>query len=75
MISQLVSVRDSSTGAEVYFDPQGVEGAVFNWNGKKDYDQYIYHAMLYMRSGNLISFVVKDDGKKKILDHIQEAPK
>ncbi|CAM0726788.1 hypothetical protein [Acinetobacter baumannii] len=75
MISQLIDVRDLNTGAEVYFDPCGIEGAVFNWNGKKDYNQYIYNAMLYMRSGNMISCVVNDDGKKKILAHIQEAPK
>lgn len=75
MISQLIEVRDSNTGAEVYFDPHGIEGAVFNWNGKKDYSQYIYNAMLYMRSGNMISCVVNDDGKKRILEHFQDAPK
>ncbi|HFX6304357.1 hypothetical protein [Acinetobacter nosocomialis] len=46
MNSKLIYVKDSGKGNEVYFDPQGVEGAVFNWNGKK-----------------------------KILEHIQEAPK
>ncbi|HCJ6340002.1 TPA: hypothetical protein NVQ95_000802 [Acinetobacter baumannii] len=61
-------------GSDIYFDPQGLEGAVFNWNGQKDYSQYIYNAMLYMRSGSLICCVVNDDGKKKILEHVQEAP-
>ena len=74
MTSKLVHVKDADKGSDIYFDPQGLEGAVFNWNGQKDYSQYIYNAMLYMRSGSLICCVVNDNGKKKILEHVQEAP-
>lgn len=70
MNSKLIYVKDSDKGDEVYFDPQGVEGAVINWSGKKDFDQYIYNVTLYMRSGNMICCVVNTDGKNKILEHI-----
>lgn len=45
MTSKLVHVKDADKGSDIYFDPQGLEGAVFNWNGQKDYSQYIYNAM------------------------------
>lgn len=70
MSSKLIYVRDLDKDAEVHFDPLGVEAAVINWNGKKDYSQYIYDVCLYMRSGNMICCVVNDDGKKKILENI-----
>ncbi len=70
MSSKLIYIKDLDKDAEVHFDPQGVEAAVISWNGKKDYSQYIYEVCLYMRSGNMIHFVVNDDGKKKILENI-----
>lgn len=33
MTSKLVHVKDADKGSDIYFDPQGLEGAVFNWNG------------------------------------------
>ncbi|MDV7615233.1 hypothetical protein R4666_08890 [Acinetobacter baumannii] len=71
MTSKLIHAHDVDKGSDVYFDPIGVEGALIEWTGKKDYSQYIYSVKLYMRSGNIISCVVNEDGKKKILEHVQ----
>lgn len=70
MTSKLIHAHDVDKGSDVYFDPVGVEGALIEWTGKKDYSQYIYSVKLYMRSGNIISCVVNEDGKKKILEHV-----
>lgn len=69
MTSKLIHVKDSDKGSDIYFDPFGVEGALIEWTGKRDYSQYTYSVKLYMRSGNIISCVVSEDGKKKILEH------
>ncbi|KXZ65948.1 hypothetical protein AVENLUH5627_02678 [Acinetobacter venetianus] len=66
MSANLIYIRDCNLDADVYFDPNGVEGLTIKWTGKKDYSVYIYDVVMYMRSGNIITCTVKEDAKEKI---------
>lgn len=70
--SKLIHVYDRDKDQNIYFNPLKVEAFVVEWTGKKDYSQSIHNIYLYMESGNLISCVVNDDGKSKVLNALGE---